>query len=276
MINALTIDLEYWYSNEFLLEYLPEKKQDYVEESVKPILTLLNKYNTKATFFVLGSLAENHPQLIEKIYDMGHEIASHSYSHKTLYDLGRNDFEDEIKKSVRLLEFIVGEKPIGFRAPCFSFDNDTKWMLEILEKYGFEYDSSIFPIKTMLYGVSNAPVGIYRPSKNDVSINDPNGNIVEFPLTTLKIIKNIPISGGFYLRVLPTWFLRYGFKKVNKERPGVLYLHPWETNTSIPQLNISLFGRFVTYYGIKNTLKKLELLIKEFNFKPMREVLDEI
>lgn len=203
MINALSIDLEYWWCSEFLTEYLPEKRDDQFPESVIPLLDLLDKYKTKATFFVLGAVAEHHPDLIEEIYNKGHEIACHAYSHKTLYELGREEFEKEITKS---LELIGKYNPIGFRAPSFSINNETKWAFEILEKYGFKYDSSIFPIKTMLYGVPNAPVNMYRPSKKDVSKHDPNGTIVEFPLTVINMGKNVPIAGGFYLRALPFWF----------------------------------------------------------------------
>ena len=276
MINALVVDLEHWYSNEFLTEYLPTEKVDQVPESVKPILDLLDKYNINATFAVLGSVAEKHPELVKEIHETGHEIASHACSHKTLYELGKDAFEDEIKRSVDLLESITGERPVGFRAPSFSIDNSTKWAFDVLEKYGFEYDASIFPIKTMLYGVPDAPLHIYKPSKEDITKHDPNGKIVEFPMTVLKIGKNIPIAGGFYLRVLPLWFLKAGIRNVNKNRPAIIYIHPWETYPKTPRLKIPLFSRFVAYYGINSALKKFEGLLKEFEFKPIREVLHEI
>ncbi|MCD6572939.1 MAG: polysaccharide deacetylase family protein [Thermoplasmata archaeon] len=276
MVNALSIDLEYWWCSEFLKKYLPEDKNeldDLIFDSLYPLLELLDKHNTKATFFVLGMVAEKYPQLIEEIYKKGHEIASHAYSHTTLYELGREGFEEEIKKSINILGKY---KPIGFRAPSFSINNSTKWAFEVLEKYGFKYDSSIFPIRTMLYGVPNAPVHIYRPSKNDVTKHDPDGQIIEFPLTIFRCLgKNIPIAGGFYLRVFPLWFLRWGIKRINRNRPVVIYIHPWETYPKIPRLKVPLFSRFVTYYGINSALKKFETLLKEFEFKPIREVLKE-
>lgn len=266
MKNALSIDLEYWWCNEFLTDYLPEKRDDQFPESVIPLLELLDKYKIKATFFVLGAVAERHPDLIEEIYNNGHEIACHSYSHTTLYKLGKEGFEKEIIKS---LELIGKYNPIGFRAPSFSINNETKWAFDILEKHGFKYDSSIFPIKTMLYGVPNAPLNIYRPSKRDISKHDPNGKIIEFPLTVINIGMNIPIAGGFYLRALPLWFLKWGIKKVNKSRQAILYIHPWETYSGTPRLNIPTFSKFITYYGINKSLVKFESLLKTCDFQPV-------
>jgi polysaccharide deacetylase family protein (PEP-CTERM system associated) len=273
MINALVVDLEHWHSNEFLTDYLPAEPVDQIPESVQPILDLLGSYNVRATFAVLGSVAEKHPELVKKIYDQGHEIASHAWSHKTLYVLGKEEFEDEIRRSVDLLTSITGERPVGFRAPSFSIDNSTKWAFEILEKYRFKYDASVFPIKTMIYGVPNAPLHIYRPSKADITKEDPLGNIIEFPMTVLKMGKNIPIAGGFYLRVLPLWFLRYGIRAVNKDRPAIIYIHPWETYSRTPRLKVPMFSKFVAYYGINSALKKLEGLLNEFEFASIRDVL---
>lgn len=274
MINALSIDLEYWWSIELLSGYHLEQRDDLVYESIYPMLNLLDKYNTNATFFVLGSLAERYPELIEEIYSSGHEIASHSYSHKTLYELGATDFEKELRRSKNLL---YRYNPIGFRAPSFSIDNSTRWALDILVKCGFKYDSSIFPMKTMLYGVANAPLCIYKPSNKDITQNDSNGKIIEFPLTVLKIGNlNIPLAGGFYLRAMPFWCMKQGIKRVNRERPAVVYIHPWETYPEIPRVNVSLMSKFITYHGISNALKKFESLLRVFKFKAIKDVLDEI
>ena len=274
MINALGVDVEYWWCNEFLTKYLPEKKENQITESIDIILNLLDKYNSKATFFVLGMIAEENPDIIEKIYNKGHEIASHAYSHKTLYELGEEGFEDEIQKS---MEIIGKYKPIGFRAPSFSVNNTTKWVFDILEKYGFEYDSSIFPIKTELYGVPNAPLHPYRPSKNDVAKSNHEGKIIEFPLTVLRCAGlNIPIAGGFYLRTLPLWFLIRGMKRVNRDRPAIIYIHPWELYSKTPRMNAPLKSRFIAYNGINSTFKKLETLLQEFSFVPVRELLNDV
>ena len=275
MINALTIDLEPWHAAELVDRYLPTPKKDQIEEAIMPILDLLEKYKTKATFFVLGTVAEKYPSIVSEIYEKGHEVASHAYSHKTLYALGEKEFEIEIKKSVKLLASITGEKPIGFRAPSFSIDNSTKWAFRVLEENGFKYDSSIFPVKTMLYGMPEAPLHPYRPSMADVAQENHDSKIVEFPLAVLKLGKNLPIAGGFYLRVLPLWFLKFAIRRVNKERAAVLYIHPWETYPDTTRLsNMSLFSRFVTYYGINSALAKFEGLLKEFEFEPLCNFLD--
>ena len=281
MINAFSIDLECWYNPELVKDYYHLHhsengvNQDQIVEAVTPLLNLLNKYDTKATFFVLGVVAKEHPELIEMIYEKGHEIGSHAYSHKTLYELGKESFEDEIKLSVELLKGITNEKPIGFRAPSFSIDNSTKWAFEILEKYGFKYDSSVFPIKTKLYGVYNAPLHVYKPSMKDITKEDDDGGIIEFPLTVVKLAgRNIPISGGFYLRAIPFKVLKVAIKKVNKTRPAVIYIHPWEMYTKTPRLNLPMRSRLITYYGIGSAMKKLEGLLRCFKFAPIKEVLE--
>lgn len=274
MINALSIDLEHWWCNEFLTDYLPKNKEVQIIESLNPLLKLLDCYDVKATFFVLGEVAEEYPEVVEDIYERGHEIACHGYSHKTLYKLGKDGFEEEIIKSMKILSKY---KPVGFRAPSFSVNNNTGWAFDILEKYGFEYDSSIFPFKTELYGVPNAPLHPYRPSKIDVANNDPYGNIVEFPLTVMRYAGlNIPIAGGFYLRILPLWFLVRAIRKVNSERHAIIYIHPWELYPKTPRMNAPFKSRFIAYYGINSAFKKLENLVKEFRFEPVREVLNDV
>jgi len=277
MINALTIDLEYWHSAELVRKYTPLEREDQVTEATTAILNLLDKYNTRATFFVLGEVAEKYPPLVKMIFEKGHEIACHGYSHKRLHDLGRNDFEREIKRAVALLESIVGQKPIGFRAPSFSLDNSTRWAFDVLAQNGFKYDSSIFPIKTKLYGAPKAPLYPYRPSFEDVSQEDTDGNIIEFPMTVIKLGMNVPITGGFYFRALPLWFLKLAIRRVNRTKPVVIYIHPWETYPKTPRLrNLPLASRFITYYGMRSALKKFEALLREFQFQPMCEVLAKI
>ncbi|MEA1907785.1 MAG: polysaccharide deacetylase family protein [Euryarchaeota archaeon] len=273
MKNALTIDLEYWHSPELIRGFLPEKRDDLIIKMTMPILRLLDEFGVSATFFVLGAVAAKYPELVAEIHSRGHEIASHAYSHRTLHELGRGGFEDEIDRSVRLLREITGESPIGFRAPSFSIDNATGWAFDVLARHGFKYDSSIFPVETHLYGVQDAPLVIYRPSAENVVDNDPNGKIIEFPLTILEYVRKVPISGGFYLRVLPFSVLKRMIGIVNKERPAVIYLHPWEIVPMMPRLKLPMQSRFITYHGIKSARAKLEGLLVSFSFAPVREVL---
>lgn len=281
MINALSIDLEPWYSTELVREHVSEAdkadEEKQLIKSVTPILEILDEYNTKATFFVLGTLAEQQPERVREIYERGHEIASHAYSHKTLYELGAREFSVEIEKSVKLLQSITEEKPVGFRAPSFSINSSTKWAFKILQDYGFKYDSSIFPVKTMLYGVPDAPLHPYRPSMADPAQEDPHGELIEFPLAVVKLGRNMPVAGGFYLRVLPLWFLRLAIARVNQTRLATIYIHPWETYAKTPRLsNMPLFPRFITYYGINSALRKLKGLLERFQFKPLRDFLGEV
>jgi len=272
--NALTIDLEYWYSPELVRGFVVGNKDDLIIEMTKPMLDVLDEFDVSATFFVLGEVAKKHPELVEEVYERGHEIGSHAYSHKTLYELGKDKFENEINLSVQLLQHITKEKPIGFRAPSFSVNNSTGWVFEVLEKHGFKYDSSIFPIRTKLYGVPNAPLHIYKPSADDVAKEDPNGKMIEFPMTVFEFGKRIPISGGFYLRAMPFWLLKSLLKKVNRTRAGMIYVHPWEVYSKTPILKLPLSSRFITYYGIGSALNKLKGLLKNFDFAPVREVLE--
>lgn len=274
MKNALSIDLECYYSNEFLIKYLPKTLECGVIEASSGLLNLLDKYNIKATFFVLGIIAEKYPDYIKMLHEAGHEIGSHSYSHRTLHKLGKDQFEDELKKSTDILRSIIHEQPIGFRAPSFSIDQSTCWVFGLLKKYGYKYDSSIFPFKTMLYGVPDAPLAPYRPSIDNISKDDPDGDIIEFPMTVIRIGKNIPVAGGFYLRVLPIWFLKFALGQVNKKRPANIYIHPWETFKDTPRLKVPLYIKFEAYHGINSSLFKMEELFKKFEFAPIREVLD--
>ncbi|RJS71849.1 DUF3473 domain-containing protein [Methanophagales archaeon] len=281
MQNAFTVDLEDWYHPEFVTKFVPAHlRKDQVEDAVKPLLQLLNKYNVSATFFVVGEVAERHPELIEKIYEEGHEVASHGYSHKRLHELGKEKFEEDIRKSTTILESLIKEKIIGFRAPSYSIDQDTIWALDILENLGYKYDSSVFPLrfrKKSLYGIRNAPLYPYSPSKEDITkeSDDKNRKIIEFPLSVVKFAGvKIPVAGGAYLRLFPPQFIILAIKKINKEkRPAIIYVHPWETYEKTPRIKLPFPHGQITYYGINSALKKVESLLKNFKFGTVRNIL---
>ena len=272
-VNALSIDLEFWWCNEFLNGYLPGDREDMFKESLRPIFASLDAFNVRATFFVLGAVAERYPEVIHDIHRRGHEIACHAYSHKPLYSMDQREFERELGKS---LELLADYNPVGFRAPSFSLNNRTKWALESLEKYGFQYDSSIFPVRTPLYGAPDAPVGIYRPSRDDVTVHDPDGPIIEFPLSIVRFGVNIPISGGFYLRSLPKQVLAWGIGRVAAKRPANIYLHPHDIYPGPPPLKVPFLSRLVTYHGVHTSLEKLIMLMMKFSFMPIGALLDEM
>ena len=274
IFNALSIDLEDWYHPELLRSKGKPKPQ--IKESVQPILNLLEKYNTKATFFVLGSVAEKDQDLIKQIKSRGHEIASHGYDHRSLKQMTPDEFENDIIKSKNILKSITGKNPIGYRAPTFSIDNSTKWAIGILEKQGFLYDSSIFPTRTHLYGVPDAPLNPYYPSKEDVSKErKEKEGMIEFPMTVFPVLRyNLPVSGGFYLRALPVWLIRRAIKNKNKDGfPAMIYIHPWETYPHTPRIKTSFTSGIINYYGISSALSKLESLLSAFKFKPVKSIL---
>ena len=273
-INALSIDLEEWYHSELVEGRRSRISQ--VAEATKPILDLLDQYQTKASFFVVGELAEQNPDLIQSIFRKGHEIGCHTFSHKLVWNLDESLFRGELERFHSVLERILGKVNIkGFRAPCFSIDNRNKWALRVLVDYGYQYDTSIFPLKiNPLYGISGAPTQPYRISLEDVRKEDSQSPLMEFPLCPLKIggLK-IPISGGFYLRALPRLFLHWGLRRINRSQPFLVYFHPWEGYKNTPRFKLPLFNRVISYYGIPSALGKFEFLLKRFRFDRLDQVL---
>jgi len=272
---ALSFDLEYWWCSELLngenLGYKPE----ILTPATQMVLELLDKHQIKATFFILGVVAEKHPKLVEAIHQKGHEVASHSHSHRNVFELSPSRFEEEVRKSTDVLTSIIRERPIGFRAPNFSFDQRTSWAYGILEKYGYRYSSSVFPFRTKLYGLPKAPVFPYSPSRENLELADPEGRFIEFPASVLDVFgKNIPVGGGFYFRILPLRFTRFALGKIIRRRPAVFYLHMRDLYAPLPRYkSLSPQARFFHYWGLKTSLSKFEILLESFEFKPVRKIL---
>ncbi len=274
VVNALSIDLEEWYHSELVEGRRSRFSQ--AAEATKPILDLLDRYQTKASFFVVGEVAEQNPELIRSIFRKGHEIGCHTSSHKLLWNLGESLFREDLERFHFFIKKILGRVEIkGFRAPCFSMDNRTRWALKVLLEFGYQYDASIFPLKiNPLYGVSGAPIRPYRISFEDVRKEDPQSPLMEFPLCPLQIggLK-IPISGGFYLRVLPRLFLHWGLRRINRSQPFLVYFHPWEGYEKTPRVKLPLFNRMISHYGISSALKKFEFILSHFKFARVDQVL---
>lgn len=276
--NALTIDVEDYYMVSAFADVIKfEDWHNYesrVEKNTYKILDLLDKYGVKATFFVLGWVAENHPKLIRDIHTAGHEIASHGYNHRLIYNLTPHEFKEDVRITKSILENIIGFPVIGYRAASYSIVKKTFWALDILIEEGFLYDSSIFPIHHDLYGIPDAE---RYPHK----IDRPSGVIVEFPLSTLKLRIShfefrIPIAGGGYLRLLPLHFIRTAIKRINEKekKPIILYFHPWEVDIYQPKINGRFLSRLRHYINLKSTVPKLNILLSEFRFKPLSEFLE--
>ncbi len=246
--------------------------QSRILKNTEKILELFEKNNVKATFFTLGYIAEKFPDLIREIDNRGHEIASHSYAHLDIRKVTKEKFEEDLKKSIDILENITGKKILGFRAPYFSIDKKSFWAMEILSKY-FKYDSSIFPVKTPLYGIKNAPRNMYKPNILNPLITDSKSNLIEIPMATdrIPIIGNIPIAGGFYLRFFPNSYVKYGLNKINKNNDSfIFYIHPKDLDPKMPR--IKQYG-WHHYYNLKGALKKFESILENFKFVTAKEYL---
>ena len=269
--NIMSVDLEDYYCD---LPFEEWKKFDSrIEKNTNVILNLFEKFDVKATFFTLGHIAEKNPDLIKEIDERGHEIASHGYAHLDIRKLSKIEFENDLKKSLEVLETIIGKKILGFRAPYFSIDKKSFWAMNIISKY-LKYDSSIFPVRTPLYGIPNAPRNIYRPNITNPIEHDNKSNLIEIPVATHRIplIGNIPIGGGFHLRFLPYSYIKYGLKKINKNNNSfIFYIHPKDLDPDMPR--IKGYG-WHYYYNLKGALSKFEKILNDFKFVSVKKFLD--
>jgi polysaccharide deacetylase family protein (PEP-CTERM system associated) len=274
MLNALTFDIEDYYQVEAFKDFITfEEWSRYpsrVVENTRKITAILDEQNVKATFFILGWIAERFPDMVKQLADNGHEIATHGYSHQMVYTQTKAAFEEDLVKSIEVLENISGKKIIGYRAPTYSIIEESFWAFDILIRHNLLYDSSIFPIMHDRYGV---PDGERFPHR----IERGNGqSIIEFPLSTLRFWKwNFPIAGGGYLRLFPYWFLKKSLQWINKqEKSSIIYLHPWELDPEQPRIpNIPSITRFRHYINLRSTATKLRNLIRDFEFVPIRDIL---
>ena len=274
---ALTFDVEDWYHPELARPHVaPGETRSVVREGVTVILDLLRRHGLRATFFVLGEVAERFPELVRAVAAEGHELACHGMTHRPLWALDRESFRRELRDSRAALRAALGrDEAVGFRAPTFSLDRSTAWALEVLRDEGFLYDSSVFPMRVRLYGVSGAPLGIYRPAAGNPARHDPGGPLVEFPVAvgTLGPLR-LPVGGGFYLRALPTWLLHRTLDRIARERPFNLYVHPWECAPTLPRVRLAPADGLITYFGLDSVLPKLDRLLDRYTFDTMRGILE--
>lgn len=270
MKNALTVDLEDWYHVCGVGEYAdPSKWDEYesrVSRSTEKILSILASSDARATFFVLGYIARKNPALIKAVSEAGHEVATHGYYHRRVFDMTPSEFEDDITESVGVIESITGKKVAGYRAPEWSMRRDTFWALETLRRLGLSYDSSMVPLTRM---------GERSFGKYPHRIDTRRGPIYEFPLTTFRCLwENLPYTGGLPMRIAPYWFILEGIKRLNSQgRPGMIYVHPWEFDRERPRLDLPLSKRFMHYFNTGSTEPKLRGLLKHLEFTSISECL---
>ncbi len=271
--NCLTIDVEdYFQVNAFAARINRNQWQSFplrVDRNTGRILDILDAHGIKATFFVLGWVAERLPALVREIHGRGHEIACHGFWHELIFQIGPDKFREDIRRAKNLLEDQIGQRVNGYRAPSYSITNRSLWALTILAEEGFTYDSSIFPIFHDTYGIPEA-------KRFPHIIETDAGSLHEFPLTTLSLklggrTIHLPIAGGGYLRLLPAGVIRRGIASINeKERqPAVLYVHPWEIDPDQPRIKAGMKSRFRHYLNLRGTEKKLRYLFTELSFAPM-------
>jgi polysaccharide deacetylase family protein (PEP-CTERM system associated) len=274
IVNAITVDVEdYFQVSAFNKQVKKEHWSGFesrVNQNTHRILKIFNDYNIKGTFFVLGWIAERNRNLIQEISDLGHEIASHGYSHDLVYNQTPEAFLDETQRSKQIIEEIIGRRVKGYRAASYSITSKSLWALDILSECGFTYDSSIFPIIHDRYGIPGANT---RPHKFQT---EKGNEIVEFPLSTVGTRnRRFPVSGGGYFRLFPYWVSRTGLRHVNTKEnmPFIFYMHPWELDEGQPRIKSSKFSEFRHYNNIDKFETRLLKLIEDFNFSTVSDVL---
>ena len=266
--NILTVDVEEaFHRND--LQLSPRQRGllgGRVVEQTERLVALLKAAGQGGTFFILGEVAEHYPDLVKKLGVDGFELGLHGYGHQLIYEQDKDDFLSQTRAGKALVEEIGGEEIIGFRAPSWSITERSLWALRVLADMGFQYDSSILPAKSYVGGVPRSNPFIHRRTE---------AGIIEVPPSIVRIGRfRLPFSGGLYLRTLPYRFIRYCIKKLNKRGlPAVIYLHPWELDSALPRVAVGLKGKYALYYHLDTVQTKVERLLAEFSFAPVREVL---
>lgn len=271
--NALTVDVEDYFHVAALAEAIRTDdwpRMEYrVEANTHRLLQLFADRGVKATFFVLGWVAERSPGLVRAIAENGHEVACHGYSHQLVYNQTPDLFLEETRRAKSILEQQVQVPVEGYRAASYSITRQSRWALDILCDLGFRWDSSIFPVRHDRYGMPGSPRWPYE-------LKTDNGQtLIEFPISTLRLPGyTLPIAGGGYFRLFPYWFSRWGLGRINREgEPFIFYLHPWEIDPDQPRFEVKWLSRFRHYNNLDVCLARLRRLLDHFEFTTVNQVL---
>ena len=269
----MSVDVEDYFHVEAFAADIPSTKwHSYiprVERNVVRILDLFAEYEVRATFFVLGWVAEKFPHLARKIAAAGHEIGCHGYAHKRLHTMTPRQFQQDLQKATALLSDQVGESIRSFRAPSFSIVQTTLWAYNILSEEGYLYDSSVFPVRHDLYGIPDAQRFPHWTT------SDRNAHIFEFPPSTLSYGGvNVGVGGGGYLRWFPYRITYWALRHINhaERQPAAVYFHPWEIDPDQPRLRVGMKPRLRHYTNLSTTEGKIERLLQDFQFGTLSEV----
>jgi len=274
ILNALSIDVEEYFQVTAFNGDVPYETWDSYEPRVhaatETVLSILAEYNTKATFFIVGWVARKHPGIVKAIQKEGHEIACHGYAHREISEQTPDTFRKDLRLARSILEGITGKPVRGYRAPTFSITEGTLWALDILIEEGFQYDSSVFPIRHDRYGMPKA-------ERFPSVIRSSNGcELLEFPMSTVRLMgMNLPFAGGGFMRLLPLGFISRVIDRINRRgQPVIVYVHPWEFDPDQPRMHASPVTTFRHYHNISVMNTKFERLLSTHNFAPVCEVLD--
>jgi len=272
--NVFTVDVEEYFQVEAFSGLIPKKDwhkfPSRVETTTKGLLELLDAHHVRGTFFVLGWIAERHPELIEKIFKAGHEVASHGFDHTMITEMTPEVFRKDVRASKAILEGITGKSITGYRAPTFSITEKTSWAYEILLQEGYSYSSSVYPIWHDRYGWPK-----FGNDPRQVG-SDKNGEIWEVPLTVGSLGPfRIPFGGGGYLRAYPLLLTNALFRDLSRKgRHGVVYIHPWELDTDHPAVHAPFFRRLRHHIGIPKMRQKLTHLLRSMRFGTVSQLLE--
>lgn len=277
MRNALSVDVEdYFQVSAFSREIHPSTWGGFplrVRDNTIRMLGLFDEHGVKATFFVLGWVAERCPELIRSIADRGHEVACHGYSHELIYQQTEAQFREETARAKATLEDLCQQPVLGYRAASYSITSKSLWALDVLADLGFTYDSSIFPIRHDRYGIPESPRWPYR-------VTSPQGSeLWEFPPATLSLLRyRLPVGGGGYFRLFPYAFTRFALGLLNsrEQRAFMFYMHPWEIDPDQPVIRSGWLSTFRHYTNLARCEGRLRLLLRDFRFDTAREVLGDL
>jgi len=274
IVNAMTVDVEdYFHVSAFdgvVSRAGWEAYESRVTRNTEQLLELFDRVAVRATFFVLGWVADRYPALVRRIAEAGHEIASHGYHHQLLYLLTPNQFREDVRAAKASLEATTGRRVYGFRAPSYSIIKSSLWALDILIDEGHVYDASIFPIHHDRYGIPDSP-------RHPHVLSRPGGSLLEVPASTVRVGGvNLPIAGGGYFRLLPYAWTRWGIDRVNRveRQPVVFYMHPWELDPEQPRIAVGAAARVRHYQGLGRTARRLDRLLRDFRFDSVSSVLN--
>ena len=291
IVNAMTVDVEDYYQVSAFASVVSRDRWGEYESRVAAntdrLLSLFAEAGVRATFFVLGWVAERDPELVRRIAVAGHEIASHGYGHQLVYDQRPEQFREDVRRAKSVLEAATGRPVVGYRAPSFSITRRSLWAVDVLIEEGFIWDASIFPIRHDRYGIPSAPrhpfwirhgttVELGWPAfASRLGMASKDGpetrarSLLEIPASTIRLGgTNFPIGGGGYFRLLPYVWTEWGFGRVNRleGRPVWFYLHPWEVDPDQPRFNAGWLSRFRHYRNLDRTEDRLRRLLSEFRF----------